>query len=422
MGNGADRLEPGSRAAQLAQDLRRGFAPPTPGDFGLLPPSALDYPWAEGTKPLWVQEYEANRAVHERALEEIAATTWDSFVGDLRAGRQRDLLAEHDRLAERLSEGRLEQARLSLHMCRLIAAYEVVSALDYALFGPLYGQEGQRPLSATLVCDVPSAEHRLPEERMAEGWRMGPPDPARCLWLRDQRFCLTPPFDEGEWEHLEPETTDWLAPSGEGGGGSTRVCRRLPPLTLGAMSKSTRYAPEVRQRAVRLLFDHEHAHPSRWAAVRSVAEKTGCTAETLRSWVRQAERDHGRRAGRLDRRPSAPEGAGAREPRAAPRQREPPGGVGLSRTGGARPPAEVMVAFTDDHRADYGVEPICAVLPIAPSTYYAAKARRADPALRSVRAQDAPCGRRPTRRSAPRSNGCGTRTARSMGPRRSGSN
>ena len=46
-----------------------------------------------------------------------------------------------------------------------------------------------------------------------------------------------------------------------------------------------------------------------------------------------------------------------------------------------------MVAFIDDHRADYGVEPICAVLPIAPSTYYAAKARQADPALRSVRAQ-----------------------------------
>ena len=47
----------------------------------------------------------------------------------------------------------------------------------------------------------------------------------------------------------------------------------------------------------------------------------------------------------------------------------------------------MMVAFIDDHRQDYGVEPICAVLPIAPSTYYAVKAREADPALRSARAR-----------------------------------
>ena len=46
-----------------------------------------------------------------------------------------------------------------------------------------------------------------------------------------------------------------------------------------------------------------------------------------------------------------------------------------------------MITFIDDHRDDYGVEPICAVLPIAPSTYYAAKAREADPALRSARSQ-----------------------------------
>lgn len=63
------------------------------------------------------------------------------------------------------------------------------------------------------------------------------------------------------------------------------------------MSKSTRYTLEVRQRAVRLVLDQEHNHPSQWAAIRSGAEKIGCTAETLRNWIRQAERDHGRRAG-----------------------------------------------------------------------------------------------------------------------------
>ena len=63
------------------------------------------------------------------------------------------------------------------------------------------------------------------------------------------------------------------------------------------MSRSNRYSPEVRERAVRLVFDHEHDHPSQWAAIRSIAEKVGCSAETLRNWGRQAERDHGRRAG-----------------------------------------------------------------------------------------------------------------------------
>ena len=63
------------------------------------------------------------------------------------------------------------------------------------------------------------------------------------------------------------------------------------------MSKPNKYSPEVRERAVRMIFEHEHDYPSQWAAIRSIAEKIGCTAETLRSWVRQAERDQGRRAG-----------------------------------------------------------------------------------------------------------------------------
>ena len=62
-------------------------------------------------------------------------------------------------------------------------------------------------------------------------------------------------------------------------------------------STSKRYAPEVRERAVRLVFEHQHEHESQWAAIVSVAGKIGCTAETLRSWVRRAEVDEGRRPG-----------------------------------------------------------------------------------------------------------------------------
>jgi transposase len=63
------------------------------------------------------------------------------------------------------------------------------------------------------------------------------------------------------------------------------------------MPRPTRFSPEVRVRAVRMVMEHETAHDSQWAAITSIAEKIGCTAETLRKWVRQAERDAGTRPG-----------------------------------------------------------------------------------------------------------------------------
>jgi transposase len=63
------------------------------------------------------------------------------------------------------------------------------------------------------------------------------------------------------------------------------------------MTRASRFSPEVRERAVRMVFEHAPAHASQWAAITSIAEKIGCAAETLRSWVRQAERDAGQRPG-----------------------------------------------------------------------------------------------------------------------------
>jgi len=63
------------------------------------------------------------------------------------------------------------------------------------------------------------------------------------------------------------------------------------------MTRPSRFSPEVRDRAVRMVLEQQDKHESQWAAITSSAEKIGCSTETLRNWLRQAERDQGRRPG-----------------------------------------------------------------------------------------------------------------------------
>ncbi|MBY6159222.1 IS3 family transposase [Pseudooceanicola nitratireducens] len=152
------------------------------------------------------------------------------------------------------------------------------------------------------------------------------------------------------------------------------------------MSKTTnKFSPEVRERAVRLVLDNEGQHGSRWQAVMSISAKIGCAPQTLNEWVKKTEVDSGKRAG-IPTDMAEKMKALERENRELRQANE------ILRKasayfcdGGARPPVEVMVGFIDDHREAHGVEPICRVLPIAPSTYYDHLAKRADPARLSDR-------------------------------------
>ncbi len=63
------------------------------------------------------------------------------------------------------------------------------------------------------------------------------------------------------------------------------------------MAQRIRFSQEIRERAVRLVVEHERDHASRWEAIRSIAEKIGCSPESLRKWLRRAEVDSGLRGG-----------------------------------------------------------------------------------------------------------------------------
>jgi transposase-like protein len=155
-------------------------------------------------------------------------------------------------------------------------------------------------------------------------------------------------------------------------------------------SKTTnRFSAEVRARAVRMVLDHESEHPSQRAAVTSIAAKIGCMPQTSHEWVKKAEIDSGQRAG-VPTEMADKLKAVERENRASAGQRDPAQGKRIFCDGGARPPVQAMIAFIDDHREAHGVEPVCKVLQIAPSTYHARVAQRRDPAKLSARArQDA---------------------------------
>ncbi|WP_429458928.1 IS3 family transposase [Paraburkholderia sp. JPY465] len=151
--------------------------------------------------------------------------------------------------------------------------------------------------------------------------------------------------------------------------------------------KSPRYSPEVRERAVRMVLEHQGDRESQWKVIASIAAKFGCSGETLRSWVRKEERDRGLRPGT-----STQEQDRLKELEREVRELRQVNEIlrkasAYFAPGGARPPTEVMITFIDDHRHVYGVEPICRVLPIAPSTYYTHVARRANPDLVPPRAQ-----------------------------------
>ncbi|MEP9328474.1 IS3 family transposase [Paraburkholderia phymatum] len=150
--------------------------------------------------------------------------------------------------------------------------------------------------------------------------------------------------------------------------------------------KVTKFSPEVRERAVRLVREQRSEHPSMWAAVESIAPMIGCTPQTLHEWVKRDQVDHGERDGvTSDERERLK--ALEREVKELRRANEIlKVASAFFGPGGARPPFQVLKAFIDQHRDTFGVEPICKVLRIAPSGYRRHAAQLRDPSRRSVRA------------------------------------
>nr|WP_173400160.1 IS3 family transposase [Escherichia coli] len=154
------------------------------------------------------------------------------------------------------------------------------------------------------------------------------------------------------------------------------------------MTKNTRFSPEVRQRAVRMVLESQGEYDSQWATICSISPKIGCTPETLRVWVRQHERDTGSGDGGLNTAERQRLKELERENRELRRSndilRQAPAYFG---EGGVRPPLEKMMPLLDKLREQYGAGPLCSELHIAPSTYYHCQQQRHHPDKRSARAQ-----------------------------------
>nr|WP_193361415.1 IS3 family transposase [Escherichia coli] len=154
------------------------------------------------------------------------------------------------------------------------------------------------------------------------------------------------------------------------------------------MTKNTRFSPEVRQRAIRMVLESQDEYDSQWAAICSIAPKIGCTPETLRVWVRQHERDTGGGDGGL----TSAERQRLKELERENRELRRSNDIlrqasAYLREGGVRPPLEKMMPLLDKLREQYGVGPVCSELHIAPSTYYHCQQQRHHPDKRSARAQ-----------------------------------
>ncbi|WP_375338234.1 IS3 family transposase [Escherichia coli] len=154
------------------------------------------------------------------------------------------------------------------------------------------------------------------------------------------------------------------------------------------MTKNTRFSPEVRQRAVRMVLESQDEYDSQWAAICSIAPKIGCTPETLRVWVRQHERDTGGGDGGL----TTAERQRLKELERENRELRRSNDILRQASayfceGGVRPPLEKIMPLLDKLREQYGVGPVCSEQHIAPSTYYHCQQQRHHPDKRSARCQ-----------------------------------
>ncbi|EBE3722477.1 IS3 family transposase [Salmonella enterica] len=152
------------------------------------------------------------------------------------------------------------------------------------------------------------------------------------------------------------------------------------------MTKNNQFSPEVRQRATRLVFESQNEYSSQWAAICSVAQKIGCSPETLRSWIRRQERDAGGGDGGL----TTTERQRLKELERENRELRRSNDI-LRQASAYFAKAEFdrlwkkIMPLLDTLRGEYGVGPVCHELNIAPSTYYRHQDHHQHPDKRSQR-------------------------------------